>query len=960
MKKITFIFCYFLLFFGSQILQAQNPNWSVNRADFEFQMRFTASIKIDGTILTNANDRVAVFVGNELRGVGTISFDADDNKYVSFFSAYSNTTGETLTFKIYNSVTDTVFDAIQTQTFTIDERVGGVFQSFVISNTVLNDKAILTDFSFQGITEISKTISGNSINFILPINTDVTNLTPIFTFSNGAKAFINFVAQTSNSSSRDFTNATTYQILSEDEKTLKEYTINVSVATSMENPTVVLSSTENTIVNTKQIAVNIFFSEAISNFDETDFQLENAVTGNFIQVNSNTFSVELTPILNGDFSITILENKATNVDDLGNFPSNTLTFNFDDESPIITQTQFFKNDTYFQITFNEAVTNVALADFELTGNLSSDFTINAISALSSSIYKVQLSGSSAKKGNLLIRLKNNTNIADLAGNTVLNQQKEVYFLDNSTNYFTAIAGNWSATNSWSLERIPLKKDHIIINENSVSIADISDLEITDLTNLGTTTLPKTNAITVNNIFKNSGNFIINADENKSGSLLIKTANSEEITFRKTGLLAEKWSLLSVPVQGQKVLEFAQNSANNIRTNTTVSPIKYAVSYYDDSKVSALEKWVYFTENTDENRTFTIGEGYAISRKTDGNVSFKGNLTTENINKTVSPNKWNAIANPYTTNYPINKDSRTNFLQENASKLETPAAYVWDSIQQKYVAITNLSVSDATNIPAGKGFFIKTNTANTINFDKQKRTIERAFNTASKSTNTDGFVQLIAEKNKIAVKTNIIFSDKATLNFNPKEDIQNFDSSSFDLTTKLVLEENTLNYTIQSLPKSELENSTIPINLTSENGENITFSATKNNIDNSILVYIEDKETNQFYDLNDGKKYATIIEDNTTNLGRFYLRTSSKVLSTTSENLEDIKIYLSENQILNIKGLKNREAKLQLFDVTGKEVFAKKITTEHLVDLSKLAIGVYLVRLNINDEIISKKIIIPNK
>lgn len=960
MKKLKFIFCCFLLFFGSQILQAQNPNWSINRANFEFQMRFTASIKIDGTILTNANDRVAVFVGNELRGVGTISFDADDNKYVSFFSAYSNTTGETLTFKIYNSVTDTVFNAIQTQEFVIDERIGGVFQSFVISNQILNDKAILTDFSFQGISEISKTTSGNTVNFILPINTDVTNLTPVFSFSNGAKAFINFVSQTSNSNSLDFTNSIVYQILSENEKTLTEYTINVSVATNTENPTVVLSSLSNTNVNTKQIAINIVFSDAIYNFDDADFQLDNAVTRNFTQINSSTFSVELTPILNGEFSITILENKAINVDDLGNFPSNTLTFNFDDERPIITQTQFFKNDNYFKITFNEPVSNIAVADFELTGSFSSDFMIDTISALSSSMYKVQLSGSSAQKGNLLIQLKNDANIVDFTGNKVLRQQKEVYFLDNSTNYFTANTGNWSVTNNWSLERTPLTKDHIIINADANTIADLTAVEITDLTNLGTTTLPRNNAITVNNTFKNSGNFIINADENKSGTLFIKTVNSEEITFRKTGLLAENWSLLSVPVQRQKVLEFAQNPANDIRINTTVSPIKYAVSYYDDSKVSALAKWVYFTENTDENNTFTIGEGYSISRKTDGNVSFTGNLTTENVNKSVLPNKWNAIANPYTTNYPINKDSRINFLQENALKLETPAAYVWDSIQQKYVAITNLSISDAVNIPAGKGFFIKTNTANNINFDKENRTKERAFNSSSKTTNTDAVVQLIAEKNGIAVKTSVIFSDKATLNFNPLEDIQNFDGASFDVTTKLVLAENTLNYTIQSISKSELGNSKVPIYITSENGEKITFSATKINLDSSILVYIEDKETNQFYDLNDSKSYSVIIENNTTNIGRFYLHTSSKVLSTTSEKLENIYIYISDNQLLNIKGLKGRKTELQLFDSTGKEVFTKTLKNKNTVDLSKLAEAFYVVRLNIDDIIISKKMIISKK
>ena len=77
MKRIIF---FGLMLMGlTETVVAQNPNWSVDASAFEFRMRFTATTNVNGAPLTNTNDQVAAFVGNELRGVGNVQYDQDDD-----------------------------------------------------------------------------------------------------------------------------------------------------------------------------------------------------------------------------------------------------------------------------------------------------------------------------------------------------------------------------------------------------------------------------------------------------------------------------------------------------------------------------------------------------------------------------------------------------------------------------------------------------------------------------------------------------------------------------------------------------------------------------------------------------------------------------------------------------------------------------------------------------------------
>ena len=133
MKKIIYKYSFIaFISFWMQHTKAQDPNWSVNAASYQYSMTFTAFLNVDGTTLTASNDKVAAFVGGEIRGVANVVYVSSANKYVAYLSVYANTNNETIRFKIYNSSTNSTVNIDKTETFGIDEHKGGVFSLIVL------------------------------------------------------------------------------------------------------------------------------------------------------------------------------------------------------------------------------------------------------------------------------------------------------------------------------------------------------------------------------------------------------------------------------------------------------------------------------------------------------------------------------------------------------------------------------------------------------------------------------------------------------------------------------------------------------------------------------------------------------------------------------------------------------------------------------------------------------------
>jgi hypothetical protein len=527
-------------------------------------------------------------------------------------------------------------------------------------------------------------------------------------------------------------------------------------------------------------------------------------------------------------------------------------------------------------------------------------------------------------------------------------------------------GNWSEVEKWT-GGIPLPNSNITIAAGVSCTLQIDNLIIYNFTleTGATLVVPKDKEITVNGHFAtDNGSLVLESDTNDSGVLLIKGTTSGTITYKRGGLLANAWSLVTPPVSGQKILSFAQNTDNDIRTNTTVSPTRYAIGYYDDSQAVG-NKWRYYTASTPVNDEFIAGESYSMSRNTDGEVSFTGSLNVNTISKTLTPNKWFAIGNPYTTYLAVNKNSSSSFLNDNFSKLDDTfkGIYMWDNIQNKYIAVTEVNTLNRYLTP-GQGFFVRLkNGESTISFNEDKRQLKPASGTSvfAKNSTTKPEIILKISDSDATVNTYVKYFDTATNGFDAGYDIGNFNGASLDVFTHLLEDGNDINYTIQSLPSDTFEGAVIPIGVRANSGTEIIFSAETISLPKEIKVYIEDKVAQKTILLEEFTNYKVVLNEDINNtVGRFYLHTTSSVLGLEKDAfLNSVSMYLKNNIVLKIVGLEADKAKIIIHTLLGKQVFSTTFKSNGVseIALPKLASGVYLVQLQTAKGILTKKIIL---
>ena len=135
-----------LSLFNSTGSQAQSPNWSVDYSQFQFRMTVSAVLERGGAPLASGGNQVAVFVGDEIRGVGNAdSFHEPSGRFLAIFQVGSNVVeGETLRFQVYDESLGEVVSVRYTTTFNVDKLLGSI-----------NDPIILTENQFPKDIQLS-------------------------------------------------------------------------------------------------------------------------------------------------------------------------------------------------------------------------------------------------------------------------------------------------------------------------------------------------------------------------------------------------------------------------------------------------------------------------------------------------------------------------------------------------------------------------------------------------------------------------------------------------------------------------------------------------------------------------------------------------------------------------------------------------------------------------------------
>jgi len=208
--------------------QAQAPDWTVDPSAFQFTMTLTTFLNIDGNTLISEQDQLGAFVDNELRGATKPIFVSSADRYLAYLTIFSNTVGEEVEFKIYNSSGGQLVAVDTTIIFEVDEHYGNVFQALSLAVPPLSNEAEILNFGFTDIDSVSTAIKLGVIDVLTESGVDLISLIPEFVISQGAELYNGRMRLQSEALAMDFSGPIVISVLSEDESVLNLYLVTVS------------------------------------------------------------------------------------------------------------------------------------------------------------------------------------------------------------------------------------------------------------------------------------------------------------------------------------------------------------------------------------------------------------------------------------------------------------------------------------------------------------------------------------------------------------------------------------------------------------------------------------------------------------------------------------------------------------------------------------------------------------
>ena len=457
----------------------------------------------------------------------------------------------------------------------------------------------------------------------------------------------------------------------------------------------------------------------------------------------------------------------------------------------------------------------------------------------------------------------------------------------------------------------------------------------------------------------------------SGSFIVSGSTTGNITYKRY-IDDNNWHLVSAPVTSQSIPTFVGVAGNAV----TQSGNNHAVSYYKNTN-AAGNRWTYHntvdvSENQETLTSFTSGEGYSMNRTAAGDYTFTGAMANADVSVTIptttttGTHLWSAIGNPFPCFLPVNNAAdAANLLIDNVAALDPSFAflYVWNGTSEEY----NPKGHDAAalQLAPGQAFMVRAKSVSeTFTFKKtlQNHNSGAAMFYKSSASNPTISVRLTnGTSNKSA---NLEFLDSSITGLDVGYDAGAYQDGtpSFSINTHLVSDSQGIDFTRQSLPTSSLDSKVaIPLSMNVSINEEVTFSVDTKNLPEGVSVYLEDALNNTFTNLTDAPlkiKITTALSG----IGRFYLRTSSGVLSTETNFVGSlIDLYKTSNGTVKITGLTSGStATFSMFNIFGKEVLATKFIAQNVKEIlvpASLSKGVYIVSVVSDLGTFHKKIVI---
>ncbi|WP_226789231.1 T9SS type A sorting domain-containing protein [Polaribacter reichenbachii] len=517
-----------------------------------------------------------------------------------------------------------------------------------------------------------------------------------------------------------------------------------------------------------------------------------------------------------------------------------------------------------------------------------------------------------------------------------------------TTWLGTVDSDFTNTNNWSNGlpsntvdvKISTTSNNPIIN-SAISVANISIDENAALT------ITESGALTIEENCTNQGSLTINSTLANSGSLIVKGTSTGKITYNRYA--SNNWHLISAPLLND-VYDNDWVTANSIQSGS-VNTNSRAIGTYNNNSGN----WEYMQVNDSEN--FTAGRGFSIKRTTAGNHIFLGDVATETVNIGINKGtttSYNLLGNPFSSYLAINEtaDFTNNFLNANETVLEEKTIYVWNGSAYE----TKNQASSAVNLAPGQAFFvISKSEGGTATFAEilQQHQSETFLKQQSRPE-----IRIFCKNDTQEKYTDIFYIASATNDFDNGYDSSLYadTASNFEVFTELINGNDTRKLAIQSIP---IEFSTIiPIGIIADKNSDLEISVNAKNINADLNVYLEDKKLGTFTLLNNSEnKYQFKTKEALNGSGRFYLHTTSEVLSVLNPVFNDVDLFVSGDKI-QIQNLNSEASFIKIYDTKGKLILMQKLKqNQDEVAVNNFSKGIYVVVIEQDNSTFTKKIII---
>ena len=475
------------------------------------------------------------------------------------------------------------------------------------------------------------------------------------------------------------------------------------------------------------------------------------------------------------------------------------------------------------------------------------------------------------------------------------------------------------------------------------------------------TINTTGSVTcTSNTFTTDGNskVTIKTSNSASGALIAKNATgSINIDFVKTLDDGGEWTLIGVPVAGETVAD--------VDDNLLTQGGNSAIATYDNSQGD------YSHYSTNATTALTPGVGYAVaptgsSGTTD--VTFSGTFTVDaNVavavdrHSGVADNKgwWNLVGNPYTSYLMMTDNVDTasdSFLEVNKGNIHNSyeAVYAWDGAAWD---IYNKTTNTINHIAPGEGFFIyfrDTDDAANINFKEAMQKVSKGanFNAGLAPGGSSAQRKAIFEvkiddiENNQTDNINLYFSDKTTKGLDPGYDAGKFFlGSESKIFTRLIEEDEGIDFQIQALAYGDLNDLVVPIGI-STNSSSLKISVADSSLDNFTNVFLEDRLENTIVEFD--RPIDLEFENNEDSTGRFFLHFTDEIFIPELPTDDDLRIYkVSENEI-RIMGDSDKNYNAQIYDFSGRLI--EQVSFKHKINVSDLRKGIKILKIQSDDNV----------